>query len=284
MPTADQTQSDEQAVLTSPLHFRSDLLNGQVVLVTGAGSGIGQFAAVQLARLGADVAICGRRLEPLLATKRLVESVGRKCLVQDMSIRDSDAVSALIGEVWQHFGRLDVLINNAGGQFAQSAMEFSVKGWNAVIDTNLNGPWYLMQAVGRRWKEANLPGAIVNIVTVANNGQPGIAHTCAARAGTIHLSKTLAVEWAPFHIRVNCVAPGIIETQGLDVYPEDARQEFQHANPMKRLGPMRDIADACCYLAGPTGAFITGEVLSVAGGGQLWGDTWAIPRPDYFKY
>lgn len=284
MAIAETTGSDDSGLLSSPLHFRPDLLSGQVALVTGAGSGIGKFTAVQLARLGADVSICGRRLEPLLTTKTLIESLGRRCHIQDMSIRDAGAVSTLVDRTWEHLGRLDVLINNAGGQFAQSAMDFSVKGWNAVIDTNLNGPWYLMQAAARRWKEANQPGAIVNIVTVANNGQPGIAHTCAARAGTIHLSKTLAVEWAPFRIRVNCVAPGIIETQGLDVYPDEARREFRHANPMKALGHMRDIADACCYLAGPTGAFITGEVLSVAGGGQLWGDTWAIPRPDYFKY
>ncbi len=279
-----ETFPDHDDLLTAQLDFRSDLLSGQVVLVTGAGSGIGRFTAVQLARLGADIAICGRRPEPLQTTKGLIEKLGRRCHVQDMSIRDADAVADLVKQTWDKLGRLDVLINNAGGQFAQSAMDFSVKGWNAVIDTNLNGPWYLMQAAGRRWKEASHPGAIVNIVTVANNGQPGIAHTCAARAGAIHLSMTLAVEWAPFNIRVNCVAPGIIETKGLDVYPEEARREFRHANPMKRLGQMKDIADACCFLAGPTGAFITGEVLSVAGGGQLWGDTWAISRPNYFKY
>lgn len=283
MPSADAMSEADQSLLSSPLSFRADLLAGQVALVSGAGSGIGKALAVQLARLGADLVICGRRPEPLEATKALVETVGRRCLARPMSIRDPEAVGALIAAAWDEFGRLEILINNAGGQFAQPAMEFSVKGWNAVIDTNLNGPWYLMQAAGRRWRDAGRPGSIVNIVTVVSRGQPGIAHTCAARAGTIYLSKTLAVEWAPYGIRVNCVAPGIIETEGLCVYPEQARREFRRANPMKHLGEIQDVVDACCYLAASTGKFITGEVLTVAGGGQLWGDPWATERPAYFS-
>jgi len=282
MPPVESTSTDDP-LLSSTLNFRSDLLDGQVALVSGAGSGIGKGLAVHLARLGADLVICGRRSEPLEATKTLIEKVGRRCLARAMTIRDPDAAAELVTAAWAEFGRLDMLINNAGGQFAQAAMDFSVKGWNAVIDTNLNGPWYLMQAAGRQWRDHGRPGSIVNVVTVVSNGQPGIAHTCAARAGTIHLAKTLAIEWAPYRIRVNCVAAGIIETEGLRVYPDEARREFRRAIPMKRLGEIQDVVDACCYLVGPMGKFITGEVLTVAGGGQLWGDSWAIERPDFFK-
>jgi citronellol/citronellal dehydrogenase len=111
---------------------------------------------------------------------------------------------------------------------------------------------------------------------------PGVAHTCAARAGVIYLSKTLAIEWAPLGIRVNCVAPGIIATEGMNVYPDEARRAMPGTNLVKRFGAVTDIADAVTYLAGPTGSFITGEVLVVDGGNQVWGDQWTIPRPAWF--
>jgi citronellol/citronellal dehydrogenase len=112
---------------------------------------------------------------------------------------------------------------------------------------------------------------------------PGVAHTCAARAGVIYLSKTVAIEWAPLGIKVNCVAPGIIGTEGMQVYPEEARRQMPETNLMKKFGDVRDVADAVCYLAGPSGSFITGEVLVVDGGNQIWGDQWTIPRPDFFR-
>jgi citronellol/citronellal dehydrogenase len=200
-----------------------------------------------------------------------------------MSVRDPEAVAALFDAAWTRFGQLDVLVNNAGGQFAQAAIDFTPKGWNAVIDTNLNGAWYMMQAAARKWRDAARPGAIVNIVAAVGRGMPGVAHTCAARAGVIHASKTVAVEWAPLSIRVNCVAPGVISTEAMNSYPEEARQSFPRTNPMMRFGQVEDIANAVAFLAGPTGAFITGEVLTVDGGNQLWGDQWTIPKPDYFK-
>lgn len=262
--------------------FRSGLLAGQTALVSGAGSGIGRAIAVRFAELGADVAVCGRREAPLRETAAIVEALGRRCSVHPMTIRDPIAVAGLVDSVWQHHGQLHILINNAGGQFAQAAIDFSAKGWAAVIDTNLNGPWYMMQAAARRWQLAGTPACIVNIVTVIARGQPGIAHTCAARAGVIYLSKTLAVEWAPLGIRVNCIAPGIVDTGGLDVYSEAARRGFSRGNPMRRLGDTQDIAEACCYVAGPSGKFMTGEVLTLDGGGQLWGEQWTIPRPGHF--
>jgi citronellol/citronellal dehydrogenase len=272
---------DELAAM--PLTFRDGLFDGQVVLVSGAGRGIGKAIAYQFARLGAKVALCGRDEARLTTTAEKLQALGADVMAQPMSIRDPDAVSRLMDAVWQRFGALDVLVNNAGGQFPQAAIDFSVKGWNAVVDTNLNGTWYMMQQAARRWRDAKRGGSIVNIVAVIGRGMPGVAHTCAARAGVIYLSKTVAIEWAPLDIRINCVAPGAIMTEGMEVYPEEARQALPRANLMKRFGDVRDIADAVCYLAGPSGAFMTGEVVTVDGGNQVWGDQWTIPRPDYFK-
>jgi citronellol/citronellal dehydrogenase len=199
------------------------------------------------------------------------------------NIRDPDADAAFIAEVWQQHGRLDVLVNNAGGQFPQAAIEFKPKGWAAVIDNNLNGTWYMMQAAARHWIERKSPGAIVNIVADFWRGMPGIAHTAAARAGVAYASKTVAVEWAPAGIRVNCVAPGCHETTGFAHYPPEGAATYKEANPMKRAGDAWDVAEACVYLAAPSGKFITGEVITVDGGQQLWGDPWPTGRPEWFR-
>ena len=127
------------------------------------------------------------------------------------------------------------------------------------------------------------PGSIVNIVADIWRGMPGIAHTCAARAGVIYLSKSVAVEWAPHRIRVNCVAPGVCETSGFKQYPPEGLKTYPESNPMLRVGDAHDIAEAVAYLAAPSGKFITGEVLTVDGGEQLWGDPWPPGRPDYFQ-
>jgi citronellol/citronellal dehydrogenase len=271
---------DELAAM--PLTFRDGLFDGQVALVSGGGRGIGKAIAYQLARLGAKVALCGRDEARLNTTAEKLRVLGADVMAHPMSIRDPDAVSRLYDAVWEKFGTLDLVVNNAGGQFPQAAIDFSPKGWNAVIDTNLNGTWYMMQQAARRWRDAKRGGAIVNIVTVISRGMPGVAHTCAARAGVIYLSKTVAIEWAPLDIRINCVAPGAIATEGMNVYSEEARKTMPRSNLMKRFGDVRDIADAVCYLAGPSGAFMTGEVVTVDGGTQIWGDQWTIPRPEWF--
>lgn len=273
----------DEELANAPLTYRADLFQGRTVLVSGAGSGLGKATATLFARLGARLAICGRKVEKLDATAQALRQLGAEVSVHPMSIRDPEQVSALLTEVWARHGALDVLVNNAGGQFPQAALDFSAKGWNAVIDTNLTGTWHMMQAAARRWRDAGRGGSVVNVVAVVWRGMPGIAHTCAARAGVIYLSKTVATEWAPLGIRVNCVAPGVIETEGMAVYPEEARRALPGSNPMRRSGQATDVADAIAYLSGPGGSFITGEVLVVDGGGQNWGDLWTIPRPAYFS-
>ena len=268
----------------APLVFRDDLLKDQVCVVSGGGSGIGRGIAFVLARLGAQVVICGRRAEKLSETADGIRKlVGKEVMTHAMTIREPQQVDALIEATWQRFGRLDVLVNNGGGQFPQAAIDFSVKGWLAVIDTNLNGTWYMMQSAARQWQARGTPGSIVNIVAVVNRGMPQVAHTCAARAGVIYLSKTLSVEWAPLNVRVNCVAPGSIATDGLNVYPREAAEQFKNSNPMRRLGDVMDIASAVVYLSAPSGKFITGETLAVDGGRQQWGEDWPAGIPDYFR-
>ncbi|HUN51252.1 MAG TPA: SDR family oxidoreductase [Candidatus Sulfotelmatobacter sp.] len=283
MSDASALRPTDEALARMPLAFRDGLFAGQVVCISGAGTGLGKAIAYQFGRLGARLAICGRKAERLEKTADNLRRLGVECLVHPMTIRDPDQVKGFIDACWQRYGRLDILVNNAGGQFPQAAIDFAVKGWNAVIDTNLNGPWYMMQAAAKRWRDAGQPGSIVNIVAVVWRGMPGVAHTCAARAGVIYLSKTLAIEWAPYNIRVNCVAPGVIETEGMDVYPAEARADFPRSNPMLRMGDVQDVADACCYLGGATGKFVTGETVTVDGGNQLWGEQWTAGKPDYFK-
>ena len=275
--------SDEQLVAL-PTAFRERLFEGQVVLVSGAGSGLGKAIAVLYARLGARLVICGRTVAKLEASAELLRGLGAEVLVYPMTIRDPDAVSALMDHAFDHCGRLDVLVNNAGGQFPGAAIDFSPRGWQAVIDTNLNGSWYMMQAAAKRWVAQAAPGRIVNIVATVWRGRPTVAHTCAARAGVIYLSKTLAIEWAPHRIQVNCVAPGVIETTAFSLYPPEGRATYRdQANPMKHPGDVQDIAEGCVYLSASSGKFITGEVITIDGGQQLWGDPWPAGRPDYFK-
>jgi citronellol/citronellal dehydrogenase len=267
---------------TQPTVYAADALKDQVVVVSGGAGGIGRAIAWLFARLGAHVVVAGRdqgRLDALVA-----DLAGRnlKASAHVADIREPDAVNAFFDTVWAAHGRLDILINSAGGQYPQPAIDFSVKGWNAVINTNLNGTWYMMQTAAQRWRDRKHPGSIVNIVVVTTHGLYGIAHTIAARSGVIGLSRAVAVEWAPLNIRVNCVAPGAIETEGWNVYAKEARATYPRSNPMMRAGSPWDIAEACVYLAGPSGKFITGETLTVDGGGQLWGETWTTGKPGYF--
>lgn len=273
-----------QALLEKPSVYRNDLLAGQTVLISGGGSGMGRATAVLAARLGANVAICGRREERLTEVQDAIASaLGKNIFTRALSIRDADAVAALVTDVTDHFGRIDTVVNSAGGQFSQAAIDFSRKGWLAVIDTNLNGTWWMMQEVAQSWRARAEAGNIINIAAYVERGMPQSAHSCAARAGVIYLSKTVATEWAEHNIRVNCIAPGAIETEGVTQYPREALEEFPRANPMKRFGSVWDIAEGAVYLASESGNYITGEVLTIDGGMAQHGWVWPLGRPDYFK-
>jgi len=270
-------------IFDAPTVYRPDLLKGQVVLVTGGGTGIGRAVALLCARLGAKVAICGRTAAKLERVAAFARARRRRVLPLVTDIRDATQVEALYARVHKELGGLDLLVNNAGGQFAQAAIDFSDKGWAAVVNNNLTGTWTMMQRAARYWREHRRPGSIVNVVVVTERGMPGVAHTVAARAGVIGLSRTVAVEWAPLDVRVNCVAPGLTATEGLEVYPPEAKREFSRANPMRRPGTPLEIAQAVVYLGASSGSFITGEVLTVDGGGRLWGELWTAGRPEYYR-
>lgn len=275
---------DDKQLAEWPLVFREDLFAGKTVLVSGAGSGLGKAIAYTFARLGANIVICGRNADRLEISKKWIESFGVSCDSHQMTIRDPEQVKILINNVFSKYGTLDILINNAGGQFPQPAIDFSIKGWNAVIDTNLNGTWYMMQASAQKWRQLKACGCIVNIVAVFERGNFDLAHTCAARAGVSYLSKTVAVEWAPLKIRVNCVAPGVVETEGFNVYPEEAARRYKtEPNPLLRAGDAMDVAEATVYLAGPSGKFINGETINVDGGQRMWGEVWSFKKPDWAK-
>lgn len=266
-----------------PTIYNRTALDGKTVLVSGGAGGIGRAAAWLFGRLGAKVIVSGRSQEKLDSLVTAMRAKGLECHGAVVDVRDADAVSEFFDRLCAEHGPPDILVNSAGGQFPQPAIDFSVKGWNAVINTNLNGTWFMMQAAARKWRDAERPGSIVNIVVVTAHGLYGVSHTIAARAGVIGLTRSVAVEWAPLGIRVNCIAPGAIETDGWKVYTPEAREAYPRSNPMMRAGNTWDIAEACVYLGGPAGNFITGELLTVDGGGQLWGETWTTGKPDYFK-
>lgn len=267
-----------------PTVYRSDMLAGKTVFISGAGSGMGRATMFLMARLGAAIVICGRDGEKLERAANAVRDLtGCAVARHTLNIRDPDAVSNVVASVFDRFGTVDHLVNSAGGQFPINALDLSPKGWNAVVDTNLNGTFWMMQAFARHWRDREAPGNIVNITMVSDRGIPQSAHSCAARAGVLHLAKSVAVEWAPLGIRVNCLAPGTIETEGLNNYPETHLDRHGKGNPMRRMGSTWEIAEAVAYLCSPAAGFVTGEFLHVDGGMQLLGTNWPLGKPDWFE-
>jgi citronellol/citronellal dehydrogenase len=258
--------------------FRSDLLAGKVVVVTGGGTGIGKRISEECLSLGARVAIGARKNERLQAAATELRELG-EVFAAPLDIRDRDAVDAWVAKVESEFGPIDVLVNNAGGQFPSPALAISPKGWKAVIDTNLNGTWNMTQAVGTRMVGRG-QGKIIAIVANMWRGFPGMAHTGAARAGVVNFTKTLALEWATSGVLVNAIAPGVIRSTGLDTYPQAVRDaldtEVPKHIPLRRLGTENDVAWGVVYLASPAGDYITGETLCVDGGQAHWGTVFPV--------
>lgn len=273
--------STNAELATQPTIFAPGCLKDQVVVVSGGGSGMGRATAWLAGRLGATVVVCGRTEDKLVAVVEAMREQDLDVDFEPLDIRERARVQHSIQTIFDRFGRVDLLVNSAGGQFPQPAIDFSEKGWNSVINTNLNGTWHMLQAVAQQWRQRQQGGSIVNIVVVVPNLH-GVAHTVAARAGVIALSQRLAVEWAPLGIRINCIAPGAIQTEGWAVYSEANRAKYPRTNPLMRAGSPWEIAEACIFLGGPAGRFINGEVLTVDGGGQHWGEIWTTGKPEYF--
>jgi len=251
--------------------FQQDLFKGKTVLVTGGGSGIGFAIAKKFLQLGAEVIITSRKEDKLkLATEQL--SAFGKCRYLICDIRIPEQVDAVVADIKNHEGKLDILVNNAGGQFPSAAENISPKGFAAVVNNNLNGTWNMTHAAANQIFIAQKHGAIVNIIANMFRGFPGMAHTGAARAGVDNLTKTLAVEWSKYHINVNAVAPGFIQSSGMEQYPEEFKKGMEETVPAKRLGTVDEVADLVVFLSAPGANYITGETVYIDGGQRLWGD------------
>lgn len=262
--------------------FREGLFEGKVVLVTGGGTGIGAGVARLFGRLGATVVIASRKathIEP--AAAGLSAELGRPVDGRICDIRDRASVDQLVEGVVATYGRVDVLVNNGGGQFLAPAETIRPKGWDAVIETNLTGTWNLTRAVfDRSMREHG--GRVIHITMLTNRGFPGMTHSVAARAGVEAMTRTLAVEWAPYGVTMNAVQPGIILSSGLNNYPDGAAmaRSLQSEIPLKRLGTVDEVAAMVVFLASDAGAYVTGQVMIVDGGRTLWGNTWPLSDPD----
>lgn len=262
--------------------FRRGLFDGHVAIVTGGGSGIGLATARSLGELGAKVAVCGRNPDKLASAETtLRERVpGIELFSATCDIREVDQISAFVDAVGAKLGGATILVNNAGGQFPTTAEALSPRGWEAVVRNNLNGTFFMTQAVAKAHMIPSRRGRIVNVIANIARGFPGMIHTGAARAGVENMTRTLAIEWASHNIQVNAVAPGIIRTTGTDQYPPELVESSRRKTPMKRLGTAGEVAELIVYLASDAAFFVTGECWYIDGGAHLWGDHWVIPEDE----
>jgi citronellol/citronellal dehydrogenase len=257
--------------------FRPSLFDGSSFIVTGGGSGIGRCVAHELAALGGAVAIAGRNPEKLERVRAEIETEGGRVTTHVCDIRDDGAVATTVNEVLAEHGRIDGLVNNAGGQFFSPLKMISTKGFDAVVRNNLTGGFIMMREVFARWMEAN-GGAIVNMAADFWMGMPNIAHSGAARAGMVSLTESAAVEWASSGVRVNSVAPGLILSSGFDNYSGEATdpiRAYPKRIPAQRFGSVSEVSAAIAFLLSPAAAFITGTCLRIDGGGPNARQGWA---------
>ncbi|WP_034407724.1 SDR family oxidoreductase [Comamonas thiooxydans] len=250
--------------------FRAALFAGQVVVVTGSGSGIGRCVAHELASLGATVALVGRNQDKLVAVQVELQQAGvpaDRVSRHGADIRDEAAVKALVAEVLARHGRIDALVNNAGGQYIAPLASIGAKGWQAVLDTNLTGGFLMARECFVQYM-AEHGGSIVNMVADMWGSMPGMGHSGAARAGMVSLTETAAAEWAPHGVRVNAIAPGYIASSGMDHYPPEAAamlRKMPATVPAGRFGNEAEVSASIVFLLSPAASFISGTVLRVDG-------------------
>jgi NAD(P)-dependent dehydrogenase (short-subunit alcohol dehydrogenase family) len=258
--------------------FAPGTLDGQVALVSGGGSGLGRAAAIELASLGAHVVVCGRRPEPIEETALMI---GDRCEAVVCDIRDEERVDALVDDLVVRHGRIDLLLNNAGGQFLAPAESISPKGFRTVMRLNVEGTWNMTHAVAtkammREDDEGRVRGGKVLSVTLTpHHGFPGMVHSAAARAAVENMMKTLAIEWARFGIRCNAIAAGKFGTDTfLTKYPERMVESAAADAPLGRMGQPGEFGQLVAFLASPAGDHFTGSVLTIDGGRDTWKGSW----------
>lgn len=248
-------------------------LAGQVAIITGGGTGLGRAMALEYSRLGAKLVLASRSAEHLDPTVAEIQQRGSQAIAVVTDVRDPAQVDRMVQQTKQTFGGIDILVNNAAGNFICKAEDLSPNGWRAVVEIVLNGTFFCSRAAGREMIAQGRGGKIVNILaTYAWNGGPGTVHSAAAKAGVLALTRTLAVEWGPYKIRVNAIAPGAVTTEGagskLWATPE-AQSKLLAKIPVGRMGTPEEIAQAAAYLVSPYAEYINGESLTMDGGAWL---------------
>jgi citronellol/citronellal dehydrogenase len=257
--------------------FAPDLFSGQTIIVTGGGSGIGRCVVHELASLGATVAVVGRSQEKLDTVRAEVEEDGGAISTHSTDIRDEEGVVRVIDEILGRHGRIDGLVNNAGGQYKANLDTISTKGFEAVVRSNLTGGFIVMRETYNRWMKGN-GGAIVNMIADIAGGWPGFAHSAASRGGMLTLTETAATEWAASGVRVNAVAPGSIASSGLDTYDDEHTafivKKVWKGIPLQRFGTEAEVSAAIVFLLSPAASFTTGSTIRVDGGAPYARQGW----------
>ena len=255
--------------------FREGLLDGQVCVVSGAGTGLGRATALELARLGASVAICGRREEPLQRTVDEVEAAGGTASARALDIRDEEAVGTFMDEVLEHHGRIDTLVNNAGGQFLSPAEAITPKGFRTVIELNVLGTWLMTHAAATKALIPQEGGKVLSVTLSPHNGMPGMVHSGAGRAAVENMMRTLSVEWARFGVRLVALAAGQFGTETMRTkYPKEVVEGVPRTVPLGRLGTEEEWAWLVAYLASPAGDFYSGTTITMDGARDDWFGPW----------
>jgi NAD(P)-dependent dehydrogenase (short-subunit alcohol dehydrogenase family) len=252
---------------------------GLVALVTGGGTGLGRAIAREYARTGAKVAIAGRRREPLEETGVELEGSGAETMAFPADVREPEQVTALVDAVLERFGGIDVLVNNAGGQFLSAPEDISAKGWRAVHRLNVDAVWDLTRTVATRSMIPAGGGLVVFIGFSPRRGIPFVVHSSAARAALENLAGGLAIEWSRYRIRAVCVSTGAIDTEAFRAYGEGFVQEAERTAPLGRIASPEEVASVIAFLSTSGGAYITGTTIVVDGGADAWGLGFAPPQP-----
>jgi len=252
--------------------FKNAILKDQVAIITGGGTGLGREIAKQYAHHGAKIVICSRNLAHLKTGAADIEKTGAPVMTYQLDVREPEQIKAFTKAVLAKFGRIDTLVNNAAGNFIYPAAKLPLRGWKSVIDIVLNGSFYCSQIIGQEMI-AQQRGQILNILaTYAWTGGPGTIHSAAAKAGVLAMTRTLAVEWAQYNIRVNAIAPGPFDTEGAKtrLWPsKEIENAITNEIPLKRFAHTKEVAQAALYLSSPYAAYVTGECLTIDGGAWL---------------